>query len=271
MIKLEKYDSERKNVTHIDGITQEGVTDPIRVFLDDGQNAVVKYPCNNAGTIVLVREIIGSMIGDILQIPIPEYGICELSETVISLAIEEEGEYFPLTTKNKGLCFYTKYYGNTTPCQYSWLKSINTRRYSSIVLYDYILNNDDRHDGNILRTIDVNDSILCIDNSHIFTKENDILNDISYILSEKNVASVAFYNKNKDLFDILLKDITPIELIDMAITIQNVITKEVCDEIKRNIPKEWCNNIRAGYLDIIFSFILKRVENIKNICLEIKE
>ena len=71
-------------------VIEVGTTIPVRCRLQNGMNVVVKYMKNPFGKRVLINELIGSCIADIINLKIPEYGICNLSEDVISNTNENE-------------------------------------------------------------------------------------------------------------------------------------------------------------------------------------
>ena len=126
MDELKLFNKSIQNVTHVNGVISQGVTEPVKAILDNGDVVVVKYPYNRCGTVVLLRELIGSCLGELLSIPIPEYGLCYLSEKVISMGLSNMEEIPTLDNRNAGICFYTKLYENTSPVQSEWLKSRNT-------------------------------------------------------------------------------------------------------------------------------------------------
>ena len=70
-------------VTQIIDLIPQGATMPIRCNLANGMTAVVKYMKNPYGQRVLINELVGNCIADELGLMIPEFGICNISETVI--------------------------------------------------------------------------------------------------------------------------------------------------------------------------------------------
>ena len=75
-----------KTIRSVDEMMPQGVTRPIGCSLLDGTEVVVKYPNNAFGNKVLVNEIIGACIGDLVGVPMPEYGICLLDEEVVRVS-----------------------------------------------------------------------------------------------------------------------------------------------------------------------------------------
>ena len=71
-------------IEEIFDIIEQGTTMPVRCRLSNGLNVIVKYMNNPYGQMVLVNEFVGSCVADILGVTIPAFGICNLSEKVIS-------------------------------------------------------------------------------------------------------------------------------------------------------------------------------------------
>lgn len=71
-------------IEEIFDIIEQGTTMPVRCRLSNGLNVIVKYMNNPYGQMVLVNEFVGSCVADVLGVTIPEFGICNLSENVIS-------------------------------------------------------------------------------------------------------------------------------------------------------------------------------------------
>lgn len=88
------------NIEKVTDVMDEGVTEPIHCIFNGNSVEVVKYPRNRFGPYVLINEWIGNRLGDEIDIEIPRYGICFLSEDVIRNSDCEE-----IGTDNSGLCF----------------------------------------------------------------------------------------------------------------------------------------------------------------------
>lgn len=71
-------------IEEIFDIIEQGTTMPVRCRLSNGLNVIVKYMNNPYGQMVLVNEFVGNCVADVLGVTIPEFGICNLSENVIS-------------------------------------------------------------------------------------------------------------------------------------------------------------------------------------------
>ena len=89
------------NVIEIDEVIDIGVTKPIRCKLENGAIGVVKYQNNDFCDAVLINEIVGNSIADVIELSIPRYGICELAGCVIDHANNTE----EITCDNSGKAY----------------------------------------------------------------------------------------------------------------------------------------------------------------------
>lgn len=260
---------EKVLVRSIDEIIPMGVTMPLGGTLLDGTEVIIKYPNNPFGNQVLVNELIGACIGDIIGVLIPEYGLCYLGEDVICTS-EYYGSFGEgLDEKNAGLSFYTKRYTNTTIVQDYAKGHIQTDAFL-IVLYDYILNNCDRHKGNLLQLIG-SDQCMCIDNSHIVIDKGDSLNNIRNYLTEERIESIQFLLQDKEFYKGFLQGAELQKLEEYAALIQNDITKSFFDDINSLIPREWVKAIGENTIEMLWKVIMARVNALDNICKRIWE
>ena len=117
-------------VEEIHDVIDVGTTMPVRCRLENGMNVVVKYMKNPFGQIVLINDLIGSCIADVVGVNNPEYGICNLSEEVIiNSNCNEE-----IDLRNAGLAFYTKEYSSTIPPSMSMLSLVENKETEKIEL-----------------------------------------------------------------------------------------------------------------------------------------
>ena len=141
-------------------IIEVGATIPVRCRLANGMNVVVKYMKNPFGQRVLINELIGSCISDMIGLNIPEYGICNLSkDVIINTNLNED-----IDERNAGIAFYTKDYSSTVPPVRSMLTFVEEKQTEKIILFDHIVNNIDRHMGNLLLDLHQNAILYIIDN-----------------------------------------------------------------------------------------------------------
>lgn len=251
-------------VEEIQGVLAKGTTEPVRCRLENGLNVVVKYMRNRFGQQVLVNELIGSSIADLLGVTVPEYGICNLSEEVIFNTNENE----EISIQNAGLAFFTKDYSSSTPLVRSMLALAENKETEKIILFDHIVNNADRHDGNLILDIKKSVTLYVIDNSHIVARNiEDTLDILQAELEEESIFSNRILEKNKDVYELLCTGIGYSEerMLKEAERIKEILTSTKILEIKNTIPEIWTNFVGDDRINIIFEIINKRIFSICDI------
>lgn len=249
-------------VFSIDKISENGITVPLKCTLANGNGAIVKYPKNPCGTVVLVRELIGAFIGRAIGINIPTFGLCELSAGCIFSAVENEVIRDEVDELNSGISFYSEIIPST-PLQLSRFDNKKYENTQYIAMYDYILDNYDRHEGNIL--ISLKNEIYCIDNSHIIVDKTDRSLDIAKYLAPEYIESIRFYEcseQSKKLYDCMLGDATYNQLLKDALDVKGIINALFLNKVNEEIPKEWRDSVGDEYIQTLMEIICKRVENL---------
>ena len=249
-------------VTQIIDVLPEGATEPIRCSLENGMTAVVKYMRNRFGQQVLINELVGACIADELGLIIPEYGICNISKQVIESANDTE----EINGRNAGLGFFSLSYSSTVPLVSNLLPDIQTKQTELLILFDHIVNNFDRHNGNILLEMKSPARLFFIDNSHIITQDKSI--DIEKELAPSNIISTVLLDKNKDIYDLLCYRVGYSEeiLSSEATRIRSILSDTKLQEIKRLIPDCWIQSAEQAYVDNMFLVIQHRIAAISDIC-----
>lgn len=248
-------------------IVEVGATIPVRCRLENGMNVIVKYMKNRCGQIVLINEFIGSCIADLMGINNPEYGICYLSEDVIiNTNINEE-----IDTRNAGLAFFSKEYSSTVPPSLAMLTLVENQETEKIMLFDHIVNNCDRHNGNLLIDLSKSAKLYVIDNSHIITEASNT--NIELELTDEAVFSNRVLVKNKEIYDMLCSSVGYREekLLLEAQQIREYITKNELAGIKELIPDVWIESIGKDMFEMIFRVLEKRIAAICDLSLMIIE
>ena len=250
-MKYKRQIAEIIEVEEIHDIIEQGTTMPVRCRLKNGMNVIVKYMRNPAGQQALVNEWIGSSIADVMDITIPEYGICNLSKEVI-----------------KNTNFNTKIYPKTIPVFPSgMLSSVKNHETEKIILFDHLVNNNDRHDGNLLCDISSGATLIAIDNSHIITEEPQRAFNIDKALDTQDILSTKIMDTNRDIYELLCTQVGYSEerLREYAIEITSVLTEEFFLGVKNKIPIEWYNSIGEERAEQLFMVIQKRAMMINDI------
>jgi len=257
MFKSHKYNNNLIDVEEIYGFLERGVTRPLRCRLQDGRIAIVKYMRNPLGQRVLINELVGSCIADIIGLSIPSFGICELSNDVIYNSNDEE----EIDELNAGPAFYTEFYSQSVPPNLkSFLSLVINKETERIILFDHIVNNNDRHEGNLLLVMNHTVRMVAIDNSNIITDYSN--KDFKAELNSSVIESDKLMSQNRDIYNLLIANVGFNEnvLREEARNIQSIVTEGVLRDIRNIIPVEWTNNVDAGYVDCVFSVIKARVK-----------
>lgn len=256
-MELKRKIAEIIEVEEIHDIIEQGTTMPVRCRLKNGMDVVVKYMRNPAGQQVLVNEWIGSNIADICGITIPEYGVCNLSKEVILRTNDNED----IDDRNAGYAFYTKLYSKVIPVYpRGMLSSVSNHETEKIILFDHLVNNNDRHDGNLLCDISKGAVLYTIDNSHIITGEPKVPFVIENALDDSIIFSNAILNVNKDVYELLCTQVgyNESKVREYALEIKEKISESVLYDIKESIPSEWCQSVGDDRINQMFEVLYKR-------------
>ncbi len=252
-------------VEEVNDVIDAGTTIPVRCRLENGINVVVKYMKNQAGPRVLVNEWVGSCIADKINLTIPEYGICNLSENVINNTNFNE----EIDIRNAGLAFYTKDYSSTVPPNRGVLSFVCNKETERIILFDHIVKNADRHEGNLLIELGKVARLYVIDNSHIITLgAHGHLSTYKEELSEEGIFSKVVLKNNEEIYNILCSSVGYNEkkMFYEAKDIKDILKEDVLEKIFSSIPNVWVDAAGKDYVDNMFLILRKRIQAINEIC-----
>lgn len=246
-------------------IKEIGVTMPVLCRIDNGKDVIAKYMRNPFGQQVLINELIGSGLADMLEINVPDYGICNLSENVIF----ETPHIDCLDTDNAGPCFFSVYHGDTVPITKRLLSSLKPGEFESLVLFDHIIANHDRHKGNLLIKSNKAKELFIIDHSHIFGKGITITADtLSRELNNETILSSAILRDNMELYDLLFKYVgfDDEQLIKQSDKFRKMYSNDSLQKVLETIPELWIGSGKGDILKCIVELINKRIMLIDDIC-----
>ena len=254
-------------VLEVKDIIDQGVTFPVRCRLSGDINAIIKYPKNPVGSSVLINEWVGNSIADVIGLTIPGYGCCYLSEEVIEATNYNE----EIDNNNAGLCFFSILISNTVPAnRHSLLKATN-KETERLILFDHLINNEDRHIGNLLYEVSRDRKVYFIDCSHIMVPLNhrlDVPLDLQWNLSDEAILNPHLLtNDNDNLYDLLCETMGYKEeiLYLERDRIRKALDFSVLDDIRKTIPVEWENITSGRKTDDLFSIIKERLMRIDEI------
>jgi len=239
-------------------IIEQGFTMPVKCRLKNGMNAIVKYMKNPGGQQVLLNEWVGSNIADIIGLTIPEYGICNLTENVIDNTNYNE----EIDIRNSGPAFYTKYYSKAIPAiSMGMLSSVSNKETEKIILFDHLVNNNDRHNGNLLCDISKGATLYVIDNSHIITLEPNVPFVYEDAIKNSEILSGRIIKTNGNVYDLLSQTIGYSEnrVRECAEEIKKMLSRQVIEEIKAGIPACWVDSVGREKAEQLFEILNKRI------------
>ena len=244
-------------VEEINELVREGTTMPVYCRLQNGMNVVVKYMKNPGGQQVLINEFIGSNIADIIGLTIPEYGVCNLSSNVIRQTNYNE----EIDERNAGLAFYTKYYSKVIPIFPSGiLSSVINVETEKIILFDHLVNNMDRHEGNLICDISGQPTLYSIDNSHIITGEPKYLFEIEKALEDEFLFSNNILCSNEGVYNLLCTRVGYSEqkLRQLSLEIKSIFENVDFTEMKESIPECWRDSVGTERVNQMFMVLRRR-------------
>jgi len=245
-------------VEQVLNIIDVGTTMPVRCRLVNGMEVVVKYMKNPFGQRVLINELIGSCIADELGLTIPEYGVCNLSEDVISTTNNNED----IDIRNAGKAFYTQDYSSTVPPNRQLLTFVKNKQVEKLILFDHVVNNCDRHIGNLLLNVKKEATLYVIDNSHIITLGN--CGNIEEELKPSLILSKRVLQRNQYIYNLLATSIgyNEQQLLKEAEMIPQCITDIKLKSIREMIPTKWIDSVGTYQVDLMFEVLKCRIESI---------
>lgn len=239
-------------------IIDVGTTMPVRCRLENGTNVVVKYMKNPFGQRVLINELVGSCIADEIGLVIPEFGICNMSEGVIKTTNSND----EIDERNAGIAFFTKDYSSSAPPSRQILSHVKNKQTEKLILFDHLVNNCDRHIGNLILNLGKEATLYVIDNSHIITE--GVYEDIEQELEPSMIFSKRVLQKNQDVYDILATSIGYSEqkILEEAEKIKETMTEKKLNSFKKIIPSAWVESVGEYKVDLMFQVLNRRAESI---------
>lgn len=253
---------------HVDKLLRRltNATEPFEGIIE-GEHAFIKTPNGSWGNKVLANEYIALKLAKLLSITIPDGGICVIDEDTNIDDVMDELDY---NDDPKGICFYSKRIEKSSPFVNSG-KVIdyisNSYEINRVILFDHLIYNEDRHNGNLL--IQNNKKIggllmYIIDHSHVFNlKHAWNKRDLENIISNEDYNDDKIIRLNIDAVYYLFFEkgiINEEKLRQEAIRFKEIITKNTIEKLIVDIPDEW--NINKEDLEALNAYIMYRLEHI---------
>lgn len=240
-----------------------GITEPKFAILDDGMQVITKLFNGPEGNLVLFNEYICYKLAILLDIPMPNSGVCIFDETT---EIQDETI---AGIKNYGKAFYSEYMPKVTKLVPAIIKKMKNRNdFLRIILFDHVIFNTDRNPGNLLVRFYKNDiSLKVIDHTHVFINQavwdaNCLKRAMMY---ENDLLSTRVLEDNRYLYGMFFDNITITKTLleNESKIFKAKINRPVIIDIIENVPDEW----KPAKEDIeeLVNYILYRINNLTKI------
>lgn len=248
-----------------------GITEPKYAILDDNSQIVVKLSHGPEGNLVLFNEYVCYRMAMLIDIPMPYSGICVMDEDT------EICDSNIASSKNYGYAFYSTFMPKTTKLLPSVINLMKNKEvFIKVLLFDHIIFNKDRNEGNLLVQFYKDDvSLQVIDHTHVFI--NGAIwdsNCLKTAMKENDLPSTEILECNERLYSMFFRNISITkEILEQAsMEFKNRIN---CEKIKKFIeecPSEWrpmqeSENAlveylmyRINHLNVIVSMIMNYIK-----------
>lgn len=240
-----------------------GVTEPKYALLDEGTQAIVKLFNGPQGNLALFNEYVCYKLALLINIPMPNSGICIMD---LNTRIDDE---ISATSKNYGLAFYSEYMPKVTKLIPGIVDRIqNLDIFPRILLFDHIIFNTDRNEGNLLVTFRKNEILLkVIDHTHVFV--NQTVWDSQCLrrsIKERDILSTKVLDNNDALYSMFFQRVTINKnVLEPEIKyLQKQLNRTKIQDIVYGSPSEWSPT--PGDEDALVDYICYRVDNLDTIC-----
>ena len=236
-----------------------GITEPKFAVLEDGTQVIVKLSNGIEGNLVLFNEYVCYRLALLLDIPMPPSGCCIMDEST-----EVLGEGIA-TSSNYGYAFFSTYMPKTTKLVPSIINMMGNREdFIKLLLFDHIIFNRDRNEGNLLvRFYKNNVSLKVIDHSHVFINQSfwDSI-CLERAIAENDLLSTEILEYNKRLYDMFFSNVsvTKEKLDEEIFCFKNKINRVTIENIVNSAPNGWKPPQKD--IDALVKYIMYRVDNL---------
>lgn len=254
---------------HVDKLIKQlenGATEPFEGVINN-QEVVIKTFNNRFSNKVLINEFICLELAKLVGLTIPSGGVCIIDkDTILNDNLELDIAYEQIEIE--GIGFYSNMVTSVTVFDSDegvvpYLKNCN--EINKIILFDYLIYNDDRHESNLLVSLKTSEMYI-IDHSHVFKdKHNWTSESLNRNIENKDYKDINFLEQNyKLVYEAFLKaKIIKKEYLEEEVKIfKKVINKRALDDIFSKIPEEWTKDYEKD-LVVLKKYILYRINNIE--------
>lgn len=236
-----------------------GSTEPKFAILEDGTQAVVKLFNGPEGNLVLFNEYLCYRLALLLDIPMPNSGICFFNEKT---DIQDE---IIANSNNYGKAFYSTYMPKTTKLLSSIVGRISNKHdFVKMLLFDHIIFNSDRNPGNLLVSFYKNDiSLKVIDHTHVFINQTFWNSScLEQAMKDNDLLDTKVLENNKYLYDMFFHSISVTKdvLAQESLDFKNKLTYGIISELIKTVPEEW--SPKQEDMDSLVKYLMYRIENL---------
>lgn len=255
------------HVTNIFKYQENGVTHPIYCRLSNGNHAIVKYMNNPDGQLPLVNEFVCSQLASKYQLSTPQSGVCLIDHnTHMSDDVTQDSRQF--SQHNFGCAFYSTFIEKSTPPIPGLIRSINKDQLARLIVFDHIVYNKDRHNGNLLLVVqDGNTLLYAIDHSHVF-KNMAIWDHISFEqgMRDNDYNDTSIMEYNSDIYRAIFDYAAPSEadFCNACNVAKAELTADFLHSIMEQIPSLWTRNIEQDII-ALEKYLLYRIAHLDQI------
>lgn len=248
-----------------------GITEPKYAILDDGIQIVVKLSHGPEGNLVLFNEYVCYRLAILMDIPMPYCGICVMDDNT------EVFDSNIASSDNYGYAFYSTFMPKTTKLLASIINLMKNKEvFIKVLLFDHIIFNRDRNEGNLLVQFYKEDvSLKVIDHTHVFI--NGAIwdsNCLKTAMKENDLLSKEVLEYNERLYGMFYRNISITKEIleQVSIEFKNKISCDIIRKIIEECPQEWRPTkesesmlveylmYRINHFDVIISTIVNYIK-----------
>ncbi|NFL86217.1 HipA domain-containing protein [Clostridium botulinum] len=241
-------------------------TDPFEALIKE-KSVYVKTFGSRWSNRILINEYICLELAKALGLTIPDGGLCIINEKTDIENVIDDIDYDENIT---GVGFYSEKIYNVSPSINSLSvvnNIINKEEINTIILFDHLVYNVDRHRGNLLLNYKSGLNgfkMYIIDHSHVFNlQHNWDANGLQKLINNKDYRDHKILDLNyKEVYQYFYElEILNENLLRIAASnFKTIVTENLLDNIIDNIPKVWIIN-EADLLKLK-EYILYRLNNI---------
>ncbi len=236
-----------------------GSTIPYLVQCSDGKKYVAKFPGNPEGKRVLINEYICGSIARKLKLPCPLFELIKVKN--ISRHIGDDSEIELID----GTAFGSEYLDKVSIADdYEVIsKTDNKNDAIKILIFDIIINNNDRNPGNLLVNFK-NKSLVMIDHSHVF--ENEAIWDSNSLMATQN-SKINVSKMNQKNYNNLIQCLNCNDYgqeIREFVKLVKKLTKKYFEELTSTIPNDW--NISNEDKNALVEYLTTKFSRVDEIC-----